>query len=129
MDPRARYPPKPSRYALTTVGIIIVEAVWFLVIIPYNTVPDKLTFWISFAAWAVPPITIEWMYVNTPTKREMNAYTNMTIGIGLLAIVFGVAAGSVSLLVPIAMALVPGVLAGGLIGGDTTLIWKLRNWK
>lgn len=128
MDPKAKYRPKPRLYALTSAGIIIVELFYFFVVAPYNIIPDKLTFWVAFFAWAAPPIAVEWAYVNAPTKRETNAYTNMMIGIGILAIALGVAVKTFTAVTPIVAALLPGVLAGGLIGSDTTLVWKLRNW-
>lgn len=128
MDPNARYRPKPSKYALTSIGILLVEALYFIAVLPYSSIPNKPVFWIAFIVWTIPPIAVEWLYVNAPTKPEINAYANMMIGVGILAIALVIASGPISALDPIAMALVPGLLAGGLIGSDSTLVWKLRNW-
>lgn len=72
----------------------------------------------------MPPVIVEWAYRNAPSKREFNAYANMMIGIGLLAIALGISVRKIDALVPVAAAGLPGLLAGALIGSDSTLLWR-----
>ncbi len=129
LDPTKKYPSRPSLYALVSVGIILLEWFYFYEV-PYDSIPDKPVFFLSLIAWALPPIFVEWAYVNLPTKRELNAYFNMMIGLGTVGIAVSVAARNLELLVPVALAGMPGAMAGGLVGSDTTLLWTLyKSWR
>lgn len=125
LDPNVRYPPKVSLYALVSIGIILLEWFYFYVQVPYDTIPNKAVFLVSLVVWSLPPVIVEWAYRNTPSKREINAYVNMMIGIGILGIVLGISVRRLDALVPIVAAGLPGLLAGALIGGDSTLLWRL----
>jgi hypothetical protein len=125
LDPNARYPPRASLYALVSIGIILLQWFYFYVQVPYDTIPNKPVFLLSLVVWSLPPVIVEWAYRNAPSKREINAYANMMIGIGLLGIVLGISVRRLDVLVPIVAAGLPGLLAGALIGSDSTLLWRL----
>jgi len=124
MDRTTKYPPRVSLYALVSAGIVLLELIYFYEV-PYDQMSDKAVFFLSLIGWAFPPILVEWAYVNSPTRRGLNAYLNMMIGIGILGIVVATIARSIETLVPVALALMPGAMAGGLTGSDSTLLWRL----
>lgn len=125
LDPNVRYPPRKSLYILVSIGIIVLEWFYFYVQVPYDTIPSKPLFLLALVAWGLPPFIVEWAYRNAPSKRELNAYANMMIGIGLLAIALGISVRTIAALVPVVAAGLPGLLAGALIGSDSTLLWRL----
>lgn len=125
MDPNVKYPPRTSLYVLVSIGIIFLEWFYFYVQVPYDTIPNKSVFWFSLLVWSMPPIFVEWAYRKAPSKREINAYANMMIGVGLLAIALGISVRRVDALLPVVVAGLPGLLAGALIGSDSTLLWRL----
>jgi hypothetical protein len=127
MDPSVRYPPRYSVYIIGTIGIVLLEFYYFLYQFPYGGIPDKPVFLLSLFLWTLPPIIVSWAYRNTPTRKELNAVANFMIAIGLLGIVLGVLVRRIDSLLPIVLAAIPGLMAGGLIGGDTVLIWYLRK--
>jgi len=124
MDPTTKYPPRVSLYALVSAGIVLLELIYFYEV-PYDQISDKVVFFLSLIGWAFPPILVEWAYVNSPTRRGLNAYLNMMIGIGISGIIVATIARSIETLVPVALALMPGAMAGGLTGSDSTLLWRL----
>jgi len=125
MGPNVRYPPRASLYALVSIGIVLLELFYFYVQVPYGTIPNKPVFLLSLVLWSLPPVIVEWAYRNAPSRREISAYANMMIGVGLLGIVLGVSVRRLDVLLPIVAAGLPGLLAGALIGSDSTLLWRL----
>jgi hypothetical protein len=132
MDPYVRYPPRYSVFIIGTIGIILVEFYYFLYEFPFGSIPNHPLFLVSLCVWTLPPITVSWAYRNAPTRRELNAVANFFIGMGIVGIVLGELVGRIDGLLPIAYAAIPGLMAGGAIGGDSTLIWyvyKKRRGK
>ncbi len=129
LDPTARYPIRLRYAALIALLILLLEWYYFFVEAPYDTIPQKSIFWLAFLGWATPGIFVEWAYRNLPTKKLINKYANVMIAIGLVAITIGIEVKRSEALVPVAYALVPGFMAGALVGSDSLLIWRIINTR
>jgi hypothetical protein len=124
LDPNVIYPVKASWVWPMSAGLLLLEWFFFYYLVPYSTIPSKSVFWLAFVGWASPPVIAEWVYRNAPTKRAIDKYSNLFIGIGLSGLVLAVAARRVEVLLPVAYALMAGAMAGGLVSGNMTLLWR-----
>jgi hypothetical protein len=124
LDPNKTYPAKLSWLLLISLGLVGLEWIYFYSLVPYDTIPGKLVFWLAFIGWATPTITAEWMYRNLPTRRQIDKYGNLFIIFGLSGLVFAVAARRVDALRPVAYAIMPGGMAGGLISSNMAFFRK-----
>jgi len=68
---------------------------------------------------------MEWAYRKLPSKRLIDKYGNWMIGIGLTMIGVSILSKKTDFAIPVAYAIVPGFLAGALIGSDSLLAWNL----
>ena len=125
LDPAKRYPVR-VRYALVWIIIgLVVLWYYFFVEVSYDSIPSKPLFWFAFLVWMAPGIAVEWAYRKLPTKPLIDKYANFMIGFGLTAIAVGVLSKKTAAILPIAYALLPGAIVGGMIGSDSLLVWTL----
>lgn len=109
-----------------SIAILALEWVYFYLYLPYPSIQDKLLFWFTFVLWATPPAVVAWLYRVAPARRSDAAVSKLFIGIGIVGIVLsGVRGGGV--LLTVLQSFFLGVLAGGLVGSDVALLWKI--WK
>jgi hypothetical protein len=127
LDPTRRYPVK-VRYAITiAAGILFLEWYYFAVQVSYDSIPAKPIFWLAIAGWAMPGIIVEWAYRKLPSKRLIDKYGNWMIGIGATMIGVSILYKRIDLATPVTYAIIPGFLAGAVIGSDSLLVWNLIN--
>jgi hypothetical protein len=126
LGPNERRRDRPFLAIPATIGILVLEWIYVYIYLPYDSISDKTSFWFLFVAWATPPALVAWAYRIAPARRYDAAVSKLFIGIGLLGIVLsGFRGGGVIL--TLVQALFPGVLAGGLVGSDAALLWKIRK--
>lgn len=127
IDPNVRFRGKVVYTLLVSLGGALVVWWYFYREVSYDAIPAKSLFWLSWLAWALPPIAVELAYRKSSSKRYLNAYANMAIIMGIVGIAIGSTGGRFPILTPIAYAGVPGVMTGALIGSDSVAIWiRLR---
>jgi len=123
--PETTYPVKPLWAIPISIGLLFLEFVYFQYLVPYDTIPSIPVFWGAFACWAAAPVVANWRYRNLPTKRQVDKYSNFFIGFGVVGLVVAIVARRVDLILPVAYALMPGAMAGGLAGTITVVIWSI----
>ena len=125
LDSARRYPVKVRYAVLIAAGTLLLEWYYFGVQVSYDSIPAKPIFWLAFVGWAMPGIIVEWAYRKLPSKRLIDKYGNWMIGVGLTMISVSILSKKIELVIPAAYAIVPGFLAGALIGSDSLLAWNL----
>jgi hypothetical protein len=125
LDPTKKYPVKVRYAVLMAIGVVFLEWYYLFVQVSYDTIPSKWLFWLSFLGWSMPGIIVEWAYRNLPTKRLLDKYANWWIGIGVAAITVGIMSTRTNAILPVAYALIPGFMAGALVGSNSLLVWRL----
>jgi hypothetical protein len=127
LDSTKRYPVRVRYAVLIAAGILLLEWYYFGVQVSYDSIPAKPIFWLAIVGWAMPGIIVEWAYRKLPSKRLIDKYGNWMIGLGMTMIGVSVLSKRVDFAVPVVYAIIPGFLAGALIGSDSLLVWNLIN--
>jgi len=129
LEPGVRYPIKNSySIAGTTLGLFLV--LWYFYgQVPYEAIPDKFIFWPFFIGWASILALFAWTFRNTSSRRELRAFGNIMIIIGILGLVLATWGWQFDILRPAAYAMVPGTLTGALIGGDSVWFWTMYKHR
>jgi hypothetical protein len=125
LDSGRRYPVRIRYAVLIVAGILFLEWYYFGVQVSYDSIPGKPIFWLAMVGWAMPGVITEWAYRKLPSKRLIDKYGNWMIGVGLTMIGVSILSKKIEFAVPVAYAIVPGFLAGALIGSDSLLVWNL----
>jgi hypothetical protein len=113
----------PWVYLGTTVGLIVLIWFYFFVQVPYSDIPNTQFFWASFIAWTAFPIAFALRYGWSGSKAGFN----FMILIGLIAISLGLAVRWLPILNPMALAMLPGLFTGTIIGVDGWYILARRT--
>jgi hypothetical protein len=100
--------------------------VWsFFVFVPYETIPDVVSFWTAFVIWVVSLALAMWALRNKPPVRIRSLFGDIWIIIGIVVISLVLFQSRWSLLHSIALATMPGVLTGVLVGMNIILIPRI----
>jgi hypothetical protein len=84
-------------------------------------------FWVTFFAWGVPPVLVQWIYRNATTKRVVNASGTLFIAWALLGFLFLRLSETISVFVPIVLSAAPGFFTGAVFGADSILLWRFSK--
>lgn len=129
LEPGVRYPIKNS-YSIAGTSLALFLVFWYFYgQVPYESIPNKLLFWPSFIGWASILTLFPWAFRNTSSRRELRAFGNLMIIIGIVGLVMATWGWQFDTLRPAGYAMIPGVLTGALIGGDLVWFWTMYKHR
>lgn len=126
LDPTVRIRASPRLAAAITVGGLLLEW-WYFYAVPYSGIPTKTVFWLSFIGWSIWPVALQWKWRSLPSKRAVNLQANFFIAFALVGLIIVSVASKVDALLPVAEAIMPGAMAGGILAAIGSLAWQKPN--
>lgn len=127
IDPYRQYPLRLSVNIPIFLGIIFLIWWYFYGEIPYDTIPIKALFWLALFGWIIGPVMFEVANRNASTRHELDKVSDYFIGLGLFLIVLSIISRGNDSLISIVEAAVPGLMAGGAIGGLFQLVFRYHK--
>jgi hypothetical protein len=127
LDPYRHYPLRVSINIPIFLGLIVLEWWYFYGEVPYNTIPNKPLFWLALIGWLIGPVIFEVANRNASTRHELDKVSDYFIELGLTVIFLSILSQRYDGLLPIVLAAVPGLMAGGALGGVFQLVFRYHK--